>query len=340
MSLAGNSIGIDYHTKSIQVQVMDGLGAVLGTKRCSNDVVEVAEYVSRYGEVGSIAVKACTGSSAFADELHGVSGWEVKLCHPGYVQRMRHNPDKTDKSDAYLLSDLNRVGYLPLVWLAPEALRDLRTLVRYRKQLVEQRKEVKLRVRSILRQYRVKTPGEFKGLWTKRGLRWLKQLDCLPVHTKWVMGRHLGDLERLTESITEVDAQLSEAAKDDRLVQALTKIRGVGFYSAVVIRAEIGTFTRFRTGKQLARFCGVSPRNCSSAERQADSGMIKAGNALLKTVIVETAHTLMRHSPDWNAFAARLKASGKPYCLIVGAVANRWIRRFYHEALLVECSQS
>lgn len=340
MTIAGNSIGIDYHTKRLQVHVMDGLGAVLGTKRCSNDAMEVVEYVSKHGLVASVALEACTGSSAFADELHVASGWEVKLCHPGYVQRMRHNPDKTDKSDAYLLSDLNRVGYLPFVWLAPETLRDLRTLVRYRKQLVEQRKEVKLRIRSMLRQQRVRMPEGFKGLWTKRGIGWLKQVECLLKHTKWVMDRHLADLERLTGSIAEVDEQLYEAAKDDKLVQALTKCRGVGFYSAVVIRAEIGTFTRFRTGKQLARFCGVSPRNCSSGERQADAGMIKAGNALLKTVIVETAHTLIRHDANWNAFAARLKANGKPYCVIVGAVANRWIRRLFHEALLVERSQT
>jgi hypothetical protein len=69
---------------------------------------------------------------------------------------MRHNPNKTDKSNGFLLSDLNMVGYLPEVWLAPEEVQDLRAMVRYRKQLVEQRKEVKLRIRAILRQHRIK----------------------------------------------------------------------------------------------------------------------------------------------------------------------------------------
>ncbi|MFM9089489.1 MAG: hypothetical protein ACKOPT_15400, partial [Cyanobium sp.] len=52
---------------------------------------------------------------------------------------MRHNPDKTDKSDGFLLSDLNRVGYLPEVWLAPEEIQDLRTMVRYRKLLARKK---------------------------------------------------------------------------------------------------------------------------------------------------------------------------------------------------------
>ena len=51
---------------------------------------------------------------------------------------MEANPDKSDKSDADLVCDLNRVGYLPEVWLAPEWIRDLRAVVRYRQQLVAQ----------------------------------------------------------------------------------------------------------------------------------------------------------------------------------------------------------
>ena len=39
-------------------------------------------------------------------------GWEVHLAHPGYVRRLRQNPDKTDHSDARLLADLQRVGFI------------------------------------------------------------------------------------------------------------------------------------------------------------------------------------------------------------------------------------
>jgi len=37
------------------------------------------------------------------------------------------SPDKTDFSDARVLADLERVGYLPRVWIAPQQLRELRT---------------------------------------------------------------------------------------------------------------------------------------------------------------------------------------------------------------------
>ena len=63
--------------------------------------------------------------------------WSVDLAHPGYVQRMRQNPDKTDYQDAQLMADLERIGYLPRVWLAPQHIPELRQVVRYRLQLTE-----------------------------------------------------------------------------------------------------------------------------------------------------------------------------------------------------------
>jgi transposase len=278
MRIAGNSVGIDYHSGSIQVHVMDEVGKKLGSKRLESSVERVIEYASKFGRVKGVAIEACTGSAVFAEALKEESGWGVKLCHPGYVQRMRHNPDKSDKSDAYLLSDLHRVGYLPEVWLAPEEIRDLRGLVRYRKQLVEQRKEVKLRIRAILRQDRIKLDSQIRHLWTKLGLQWLASIGSFAAHTQWIFDRHLKDLNRLSAAIVESDERIEEVVSRDLLAQHLLKKKGVGNFTAAVMRAEIGKFTRFRNGKQLARFCGVSPRNCSSGERQADAGLIKAGN--------------------------------------------------------------
>src|SRR3990167_2388819 len=124
-NISGNSVGIDYHDRSLRVHVMDSKGGTYGERRCRNEIGEVIKFVSRFGAVSSVAVEACTGSAEFGSELRSATAWSVKLCHPGYVQRMRHNPDKSDKSDAHLIADLGRVGYLPEVWLAPDAIRDL-----------------------------------------------------------------------------------------------------------------------------------------------------------------------------------------------------------------------
>lgn len=335
MTISGNSIGVDYHDKVVRVCILNSEGETLSNKDCANNEVAVAEHIGRYGRVESVAIEACTGSAHFADRLHCHTGWRVKLCHPGYVRRMKNNPDKSDKTDAQLIGDLNRVGYLPEVWLAPSELRDLRGLVRYRQQQVERFKAVKIRIRAILRHNRVAVPKEF-GLWSKRGLEFLRGLSGLAEHGQWILSRHLKEYAAAEEELKVCLRRFEERVKGDRIVQKLLEYKGIGLITAAIMRAEIGYFGRFRNGKQLSRFCGVTPRNASSGERQADAGLIKAGNGVLKSAIIEAAQRLVRYDSEWNKFALELRKQGKPTCVIIGAVANRWTRQLLYTMREIE----
>ena len=161
--------GLDYHQGSIQVCVLDRQGHSLTNRRCRSDLAEAVEVIRACGEVRSIAIESCCGAAEFADQLRQVTGWEVRLAHPGYVNRMKHNPDKSDHSDARLLADLGRVGYIPEVWLPPRAIRELRTLVRRRQAAVDRRKATKLRILSLLRARRIKRPDGVGRPWTRIG---------------------------------------------------------------------------------------------------------------------------------------------------------------------------
>lgn len=181
-------IGLDYHKDSIQVCVLNAAGKVLGNRSVPNDVTAVIEFVEQ--AAGDIplrcaAIEACCGSANFAEQLR------TRLC-----SRMKQNPDKTDLSDAHLLSDLTRIGYLPRVWLPPQEVRDLRRLVRYRTQLAEQRRDRKLRIRALLREERIVPLAEHNGklvgnVWTKSWLQWLRETTSLSNHSRWVMDQHL-----------------------------------------------------------------------------------------------------------------------------------------------------
>lgn len=330
MSISGNSVGIDYHKDFLHISVISQEGKKLGDRKVRNDSSAAYEYISSYGAVSSVALEASTGSANFADELISKTGWIVKQCHPGYVNRMKNNPDKSDKSDSILIADLNRVGYLPEVWLAPEWIRELRSLVRYRDQQITERTRIKLRIQAILRDQRVMRPREF-GLFTNKGILWLGDLvPSLGNHTSWILNELLIRLEALNATIKRVTSRLCEVSETDQLIKHLLTYRGVGLVTATIMRAEIGTFRRFRTGKQLSRFCGVSPRNASSGNRQADSGLIKAGNPLLKTCLIQASQLMMRYDPHWKTFAKRLKERGKPHSVVVAAVANRWLRQLFY----------
>ncbi len=324
-------VGLDYHTAFVQVCVLDPAGRVVANQKCANEAAAIAKLVRTRGGEGPVfaAIEACCGAANLADELVTRYGWSVDQAHPGYVCRLKQSPDKTDYGDARILADLERVGYLPKVWTAPQDVRELRQVVRYRQQLAQERRALKLRISAALREARLKPPPTI-NTWTKAWLAWLAQA-ALGVQARWIVQRHLARLAALKHELAEVEARLEQLTAQDAIVQKLREQAGIGLITSVTLRAEIGRFDRFRTGKQLARFCGLSPRNASSGQKQADAGLIKAGNAQLRAVIVEAAQRLVRQEARWQQLYCGLWQRGKPKCLALAAVANRWIRWLFHQ---------
>lgn len=327
--VTGTSVGIDYHQDMLQVCVLNEDGSVATNRRTSNEVEAVVRLVGTDRVAVTVAAEACDGSAAFLDALHQRTGWKVRLCHPGYAQRMRNNPDKSDRSDSELVADLTRIGYLPEVWLAPQDLRDLRSLVRYRFAQMKQARATKLRIRALLRSNRILVP-EGMSLWTIAGKNWLGGEVGLPEHSAWIMRRHVNELVRLQQEIKETTKRLMSFVKQDTFCKRLLQERGIGIITAAVMRAEIGTFSRFKNGKQLAKFCGVSPCNRSTGGATTDCGIIRAGNTVLKSCITQGVWTLIRHDETWKALAESLLARGKPKGVVAAAVANRWVRKLFH----------
>jgi transposase len=320
-------VGLDYHQDFVQVCVLDETGKVVRNSRVENDWRKIAAAMPA-GAVVQAALEACCGAASLADELAERAGWSMSLAHPGFVARMKQNPDKTDYSDARLLADLTRVGYLPKVWLAPAELRELRRLVRYRQQKVNERRDVKLRIRAILRDHRIKI--DVARPWTRQWLAALGALERIGPDTEWILQEHLSSLTRLSREIRDVERRLEERVAGDGVVKKLREQKGIGLVTAATMRAEIGRFDRFQTGKQLARFCGVTPRNCSSGNKQSDAGVIHAGNPQLRAVIVEAVHRIIHCDERWMKLAQQMRARGKHVCLVVAAVANRYIRWLHH----------
>jgi len=329
-------VGLDYHQKSIQVCVMNQKRKILANVTVANDPDAVHRVVAPFGSNVHVAIEASTGVANFVDLLIHRFQWFVEPAHPGYVARMKQTPDKSDWTDARLLADLSRAGYVPRVWLAPEHIRDLRALVRHRHGLVEQRKQSKLRLRAELRNHRIVCPH---SPWSIKGKDWLLEPENISSLTlRFLLRSHYDTIAHFDKKIREVTEEMSESVMDDPVVQQLLSQPGIGPITAITMRAMIGRFDRFQTGKQLAHFCAVCPRNNSSAGKTTTGGLIKAGDELLRQVLIEAAHRLIRHEGRWRDMALRLRDKGKKTCVIVAAVANRWIRWLFHQ--MVECKST
>jgi len=323
-------VGLDYHQDSVQVCVLDQRGRVLMNRPAANDCAELARLVNPLGRVQRVGIEACCGAADLGQELVERLGWNVSLGHPASVARMKASPDKSDYSDGRLLADLTRVGYLPHVWLPPAYIRELRQLVNHRQRLVDHRRAIKLQVGAVLREQRVTIGRDRGSRWSKAWAASVRDNEQLSTHARWIVNDLLDELVHYGGKIAAVEGRLREAVVDDPVVARLMRQPGIGEVTAWVLRACIGDFARFKTAKQLARYCGMSPRNASSGEREADAGLIDACNKTLRATVVQAAHRLVRTVERWQKLAASLKARGKPTCVIIGAVGNRWVRTLHH----------
>ena len=322
-------VGLDYHQDSVQVCVLDRQGRRLLNRSCPNEWRAIAAAVEPLGRVERAAVEACCGAADLSHELRSRADWPLDLAHPGYVERMKRGPDKSDFTDGHLIADLCRVGYVPVVYLPSSYERDLRQLVNHRQDLVDRRRAAKLRAGAVLREHRARPP---RGLsrWTKPWVRWAASAPQLSEHARWVVGELLAEVVHLDGLVGAADARLRRATGGDRLVGRLMGEPGVGEVTAWVLRAYVGDFGRFASGKRLGRYCGLSPCNASSGGRQADAGLVRGCNRLLRATLVQAAHRLARTEPRWRGLSESLRARGNPGSVVAAAVANRWVRGLWH----------
>lgn len=324
------NVGLDYHSGSVQACVVNQAGKVLLNSKRASSVADVVSVVGPLGSVQRVAIEACCGAADFGDHLARATGWRVSLSHPGLVSKMRSSIDKSDRSDARVLADLCRTGYLPEVWLPPEPIRELRTLVRRRHQHTDSLRRAKTRIGALLRDKRVATPEEFKTRWTRKHVAWLKNLTLAPC-AREVLEDLLAEIEYHDERRDTLDKRLERVTAGDAMVARLQKIKGIGPLTAWTLRAVIGRFDRFRNGKQLSRYCGLTPKNASSGERVADAGLVRAGDPTLKTVLIQVVQRLVRLKGEWQDLYDGFLERGKPACVAIAAVANRWTRKLWHE---------
>jgi transposase len=118
--------------------------------RIGNDPKALVAECRKVGRAVPVAIEATYGWYWAVDALLA-AGFEVHLAHPLGMKALRKRKRvKTDPADAYELANLLRLGSLPEAYISPPDLRELRELVRHRRQLVKLATAVKAGIRALL----------------------------------------------------------------------------------------------------------------------------------------------------------------------------------------------
>ena len=124
------------------------------------------------------------------------------------------------------------------------------------------------------------------------------------------------------QALTRLGAQIEQRASQDRYVDVLCQIRGVGRYIAMLVIAEVGDITRFHTARQLCAWAGMTPTVRSSDTRIRLGHISHQGSPALRWALVEAAqHAARGGGPLRDSYERIAKRRGKQVAKV--AVARK-----------------
>jgi transposase len=279
-----HTISLDVHKRETQACIADGDGVVVAEKRFRTTEKSYRRALKKYE--GDVVLEAVGFYRPVAKWLDGL-GYDVHLAHVGRVPKARQ---KTDRKDARRLLTLWRGDALPEAYLPPEEVQRLRDVARHRQFLGQESRRLKTKLMHDL--YKHGHFVEENPVETERGRAWLRTLDAPEIRST------LGLWERVKAEIDAFQARIDAETTDLPEAKLLMTVPGIGAYTALLILAEVGDFSRFPSGDRLAAYAGLVPSQHQSGDADRRGSITKEGNPTLRWALVEAARNHVRLCPD------------------------------------------
>jgi transposase len=297
-------VGLDIHTKHIAICALDEKGRVVHRSqvRSIQDMVRVLTSLPDRFEV---CYEASCGYGYFFDLLRPLAT-RVVVVHPGQLRLIFRSKHKNDRNDAERLAKLLYLGEAPAVHVPSLEVRTWRELINCRSQVIAKRTRAKNTVRALLRSAGV-TPPKNPGLWSKKGLAWLRQLD-LPTASQQLRRDLLHEeIEGLIRQVRRVEQQLNWQAAQTDAVARLRSIPGVGIRTAEAMAAFTDDPRRFRDAKAVGCYFGLVPCQDQSGDKNRLGHITREGAPVVRQLVAEAAWQAQRRSPTGRAYFERVQ---------------------------------
>jgi len=276
-------------------------------------------------------------------EACSLAGWVSDLCAELGVPckvantaaeawKYKHAKRKTDRDDALRLAQLEALGQIPEVIVPGKRVREWRALIAHRQALVTQRVAAQNRIRAILVGQGLPAPRGAKA-WAAAGLAGIAQFaqplaDCAPDELwRGLLELALRAYRQAEALVVAAEAKLDEIGTADARVRLLDTVPGLGPRTAEAVVAHLDDPKRFKSGKQVAAYGGLVPRQYQSGEDDRRGRITKRGPAVLRKLLVQCAWAMLRYNRWARAVFERL-SRGKARCKqAVVALARRVLVR-------------
>ena len=302
----GETIGMDLSDKTALYVVIDQDGEVIEERRLSLSRGAV-DRVFGAKTPCRIAIEVGTHSPWVSRALADL-GYEVIVANAREVKLIAHSKKKNDHEDALLLARLARLDprlLRPLQHRGEQAQVDLARL-RSRRQLVETRTRLITSVRGQVKATGLRLPKcSAKSFAAKAGA-------LLPRELQPALEPMLRVIAQVTEQIDAMTRDLEHLA-DERYpeTRVLRQVKGVGIVCALTFVLTLEEPGRFRRSRSVGSYLGLTARQRDSGEQKPQLRITKAGDAVLRSLLVQSAHYILgRYGEDCELRRWGLKLAG------------------------------
>ena len=235
---------------------------------------------------------------------------------------------KTDAQDALRLANLLSVNLLPVVWVPPQPVRDLRALVAHREALCKRRTIAFNRIRSVLNRHNLEQPDDLV-----RSQDWLTLIQAqLSSVERLIIADDLASLAPISASISGAETELARLSQSDHWrTQAaqVMQLSGFGIIHAMSVLGAIGDISRFDSPEKLGGYSGLFPSKDQSGQKDRSGRITKEGRSDLRFALVSAARSAVRFDPRWKALFDEMSTRMHEHKALV-AIARKLAEVIWH----------
>ena len=286
-----STIGLDIAKSVFQVHGVDDAGAVVMRKRVGRS--KVLEF---FGSLSPclVGIEACPSAHYWSRELQAL-GHTVKLMPPTYVKAYLKR-SKNDANDAAAICEAVTRPSMRFVPIKTQEQQTGLMLHRTRQLLVRQRTMLSNAIRGHMAELGIISAKGRNG--TAELLRIIRDVadDRIPPVARFCLDLLARQYLALNAEVSAVDKRIHAWHRSCQESRRLEAIPGIGPIVATALVAEIGDWGAFRSGRNLAAWIGLVPKQHSTGGKERLGSITKQGNRYLRWLLVTGAMAVIRYA--------------------------------------------
>ncbi|GAC1526965.1 MAG: IS110 family transposase [Ramlibacter sp.] len=314
-------IGLDLAKSVFQLHIVDAESGEIQRRQIKR--ARLAEFFARCVP-SLVAMEACASAHHWARTILQF-GHQVKLLPAQHVKAFLLR-DKTDAMDAQAIWVAAQQPHIQAVPVKSERQQTCMALHGMRRQLIKMRVMQTNALRGILAEFGIVMPvGHKQLLKTIQGeLARAQQLDVLSADLVITVQEQLKRIDGLQSDIDCIGQRLLAMIREDRQMQAIRQIPGVGELGASALVGAVGDFSVFKSARQFASWVGLTPRQVGTGGKTQQLGISKRGDSYLRTLLIAGARAVIARSTKSKWIELLLER--RHHNVVVVALANKIAR--------------